>query len=365
MRLRSTDLALAVALAALAAGVAAVSDAFSTRDRGVDGLAIALAAVAGLALVARRRYPLTTLAAVTAFCTTYLLLDYPYGPILFAYFVAVYTVARYLPWSRSAPVALVAMLALLTHLITNDAAFDGLIGVIPGSAWAIVPFTLGVVVRARAEAVARARAEEARRHAYDERLRVAQEVHDVVGHGLAAIKMQAEVALYLLADKPEQAETALVAISRTSTEALDEVRSTLALVRREGDERAPAPGLARVEELGRRMAESGLRVGFTTAGAPREVPVAADLAGYRVVQESLTNVLRHGAGNTATVRISWQDDAVLIEVVNPLGGAHRGSDGQGIPGMRRRVTSLGGTFSSGPTGDGRFEVRVRIPLEAP
>jgi signal transduction histidine kinase len=362
MRLPSADLVLAVALAVLAAGVAAVSDGVSSVDRRVDAPALVLAAVAGLMLAVRRRYPLLTLAVVTAACTTYLLLGYPYGPILFAYFVAVYTVARYLPWPRSVPAALVAMLVLLTHLIANNAAFGGFVGLLPGSAWAIVPFALGVIVRVQREATARARAEEVRRHAYDERLRVAQEVHDVVGHGLAAIKMQAEIALHLLADKPEQAETALIAISRTSTEALDEVRSTLALV---GDSRAPAPGLARIDELCGRMAESGLRVDLSTAGAPRTLPVAVDLAGYRVVQESLTNVLRHGAGNTATVRISWEDDGVLIVVANPLDGAGAVAEGLGIPGMRRRVTSLGGTFGAGPTGDGRFAVRARIPLEAP
>lgn len=364
MRLQLADTALAVAIAVLAVGVTALSDIFSTVDREVDALAIGLAAVAGLMLAVRRRYPLVTLAVVTVSCTTYLVSGYPYGPILFAYFVAVYTVARYLPWSRSAPASLAALAVLLTHLITNDAAFDGFLGLIPGSAWAIVPFAVGLTVRVHREAVARERAEEVRRHAYDERLRVAQEVHDVVGHGLAAIKMQAEIALHLLADKPEQAETALVAISRTSTEALDEVRSTLSVVRREDDSRAPAPSLARLEELRQRMAESGMRVDLTTTGSPRELPVAADLAGYRVVQESLTNVLRHGAGNTATVRISWEADEVVIAVANPAPAVEAGPGGLGIPGMRQRVTSLGGTFSAGPTGDGRFEVRARIPLEA-
>jgi signal transduction histidine kinase len=363
MRLRLADTALAVAIAVLAVGVTAVSDAFSAEDRRVGALAIGLAAVAGLVLAVRRRYPLVTLAVVTVACTTYLLCGYPYGPILFTYFVAVYTVARHLPWSRSVPAAAVALVVLLTHLATNDAAFDGFLGVLPGSAWAIVPFALGLVVRLQREAVARERAEEVRRHAYDERLRVAQEVHDVVGHELAAIKMQADIALHLLADKPEQAETALVAISRTSTEALDEVRSTLAVVRREDDSRVPAPSLARLEELRRRMAESGMRIDLTTTGSPRELPVAADLAGYRVVQESLTNVLRHGTGNAATVRISWEVDGVVITIANPSSAAQAGSGGLGIPGMRRRVTSLGGTFSAGPTADGRFEVRARIPLE--
>lgn len=363
MRLRYLDIVLAVAIAVLAAGVTAVSDGFNAVDREVDAFGIALSAAAGLALLGRRRHPLATLAVVTALCTTYLLFGYPYGPILFAYFVAVYTAARYLPWHRSVPAALAALVVLLTHLFTNAAAFAGLVGLIPGSAWAIVPFAIGTTVRVHREAVERERAEEVRRHAYDERLRVAQEVHDVVGHGLAAIKMQADIALHLLASKPEQAETALVAISRTSTEALDEVRSTLAVVRRDEDSRTPAPSLARLDELRQRMTESGMRVDLTTTGASRKLPVAADLAGYRVVQESLTNVLRHGGSKSATIRIDYRSDAVEIAVANPASAVATRSDGFGIPGMRHRVTSLGGTFSAGLTDDGRFEVRARIPLE--
>ncbi|WP_236790790.1 sensor histidine kinase [Amycolatopsis sp. GM8] len=364
MRLRLADTALAVAIAVLAVVAVAFSHVFSGVSRPADGLGFGLAAVAGLALAFRRRDPLVTLAMVTASCTTYLLLGYAYGPVLFAFAIAVYTVARYEPLARSAPAGAVAMVVLLTHLFTNRAAFSGALGLLPGSAWAVVPFALGFIVRVQREAVARERAEEVRKHAYDERLRVAQEVHDVVGHGLAAIKMQAEIALHLLAEKPEQAETALVAISRTSTEALAEVRSTLAVVRQEDDSRAPAPSLTRLDELRRRMTESGMRVELTTTGSPRELPVAADLAGYRVVQESLTNVLRHGTGNTATVRVSWEDDGVEIAIGNPAEEVQTNGGGLGISGMRRRVTSLGGTFSAGPTGDGRFEVRARIPLEA-
>jgi signal transduction histidine kinase len=358
------DTAIAVVIAVLAAGVTAVGDAFSTADRDVDAFAIGLAAAAGLMVLVRRRYPLVTLAVVTVLCTTYLLFGYPYGPILFAYFVAVYTVARYLPLTRSAPAALAALVVLLTHLLTNEAAFAGLADLIPGSAWAIVPFAIGMTVRVHGESVKRERAEEVRRHAYDERLRVAQEVHDVVGHGLAAITMQADIALHLLADKPDQAETALSAISRISTQALDEVRSTLAVVRRGEGSRTPAPSLARLDELRDRMDESRMEVDVATQGSPRPLPVAADLAGYRVVQESLTNVLRHSAAKSASVRIEYQPDAVVIAVSNPAPPAVVRRDGLGIPGMRQRVRSLGGTFSAGPTGDGRFEVHARIPLEA-
>ncbi len=139
----------------------------------------------------------------------------------------------------------------------------------------MVPFAIGVTVRVSMDARARDQAELVRQHVDDERLRVAQEVHDVVGHGLAAIKMQADIALHVLARKPEQAEAALNAISRTSTEALDELRATLAVVRRTDADPAlaPAPGLDRLDELRQRMSEAGVDVDLRDhRRAPRRCP---------------------------------------------------------------------------------------------
>jgi signal transduction histidine kinase len=203
---------------------------------------------------------------------------------------------------------------------------------------------------------------------YDERLRVAQEVHDVVGHGLAAIKMQADIALHLLPKKPDQAESALTAISRTSTEALDELRTTLAAVRwtESNAARSPVSGMDRLDDLRRRMSAAGLRVDVEITGSPRSLPAAVDLAGYRIVQESLTNVLRHGGEMVASVRIGYETDAVVIRISNPAAPVAAEStwgNGLGIPGMRTRVTALGGDFTAGTTPDGRFEVHAAIPTD--
>lgn len=359
------DIALAVALGAFGVIGLPFTDDSAVLDRHVDAGAYVLVVLNALTLVYRRRGPLATLVVSTVLTTTFLALAYPYGPIFFPFLVAGYTAARYLRPQRSTPAAAAALLVLLSHLFTNEASLPGLLGLIPATAWVVVPFALGLSRRLYVESLERERAEAVRQRVGDERLRVAQEVHDVVGHGLAAIKMQADLALHLLARKPEQAEASLTAISRTSSEALDELRATLAVVRHpDPDTRSPSPGLGRLEDLRQRMAEAGVDVRLDTSGAPRDLSTAADLAGYRVVQESLTNVLKHSEAKVADVRVGYETDAVVIIVSNPAPLALDGQGGLGIAGMRERVTSLGGEFSAGPTTDGRFEVRAAIPAAA-
>lgn len=209
-----------------------------------------------------------------------------------------------------------------------------------------------------------AQAELVRERVDEERLRIAQDVHDVVGHGLAAIKMQADIALHLLARRPEQAEQALTRISRTSSEALDEVRATLATIRgtAPGAGCAPTLGLHLVDTLRERMTEAGMEVDVETRGAPREFDPAAELAAYRIVQESLTNALRHGAHKLARVYIGYDADAVALEITNPASGVDH-PDGFGIPGMAERATMLGGEFTARRTADGHFAVRASIPYQ--
>jgi signal transduction histidine kinase len=240
----------------------------------------------------------------------------------------------------------------------------GLFGIIDVSAWVILPFSIGFTLRLRRETAVRARTEAIRQSVDGERLRVSQEVHDIVGHGLAAIKMQADVALHVLPKKPDQAKVALEAISRTSSQALDELRATLAVVRRTGTdaERSPVPSLSRLDELRRRMAEAGVYVRLETFGEPlAALPVAVDLTGYRIIQESLTNVLRHGGAGQAAVSIRHQPGSVLITISNPVTGYPSVEGGFGIPGMRERVLSLGGEFAAGPSPHDGFEVRARLP----
>jgi signal transduction histidine kinase len=327
----------------------------------IDARGYVLVVTAAVLLAVRRRWPLAVLAVVTVCTSVYLVLGYNYGPILVMFMFAVYTAARHAPLNRAAPYSLAALAMMQTHLLVHGHGL-GLVGVVDVSAWVIVPFSLGFVLRLRRETAVRARAEAIRQSVDDERLRVAQEVHDIVGHGLAAIKMQADVALHVLARKPDQAEVALEAISRTSSQALDELRATLAMVRRTGAERSPVPSLTRLDELRRRMAEAGVYVRLENSGEPlAALPVAVDLTGYRIIQESLTNVLRHSGAGEATVGIRYEADSVVITVSNAVTEYSPGEDGSGIPGMRERVLALGGEFTAGPSPPDGFEVRARLP----
>jgi signal transduction histidine kinase len=331
-------------------------------DAKVDALALGLVLTAALALVARRRLPRLTLAVVTLATSAYLVLQYPYGPILLSFLVAVYTVARHLPIRPAATATAAALPLLLLHVLIDGG--PGLPGLVPGSAWAVVPFAVGSTLRLSRENAERTRAELARQYADAERLRVAQEVHDVVGHGLSAITMQAEIALHLLPSRPEQAGVALAAISRTSREALDELRVTLGVVRG-AESRAPMPGLARLSDLAARISDSGVPVKIETTGQPRALPAPADLAAYRVVQEALTNVLCHAKTASAVVRLGYEPGVVTVRVtdtgpVPPAGQMGEIVEGHGLAGMRERVTALGGTVSAGRHGNG-FRVTASLP----
>ncbi|MFI7487674.1 sensor histidine kinase [Micromonospora echinaurantiaca] len=357
----AADAVLALALLAFGLLATPLAGANQPGSVPVDAACRALLAVAALALVARRLAPLATLAVVTVATSAYLVLGYPYGPVQLAFLVAGYTAAARLPVRRAGVAAGAALAVLLVHVFWSRGPEPGWFGILPASAWVVVPFALGVAVRVNRESAARGRAEAARRRADEERLRIAQEVHDVVGHGLAAISMQAEVALHLLGKRPEQAEIALTAISRTSREALDELRVTLGAVRRGGG-REPVPGLARLDALRERLADAGLAVTLRVTGEPRELPGAVDLAAYRVVQEALTNVLRHAGVAEAEATVGYGGDALTVEVLDRgVGGG--GGAGHGLAGMRERVTALGGELAAGPRPGGGFRVAARLPVE--
>jgi signal transduction histidine kinase len=354
MRFRTVlaDAGLAVALTVFCLLLAAPAGRAQPLAHDVDARAYVLVAVACLVLAVRRRWPGVALAVAAVAISTYLTLRYPYGPSLLAVAVAVYPVVVMWPLRRAAIASAAALAVLLVHLFVwrSEGLVSALVALIPASAWIVVPFAVGTVVRLTRQARSREQSLAARRAADDERLRVAQEVHDVVGHGLAAITMQAEIALHLLPTRPEQAYTAFTAISATSREALDELRATLAVVRQnepggsDADARVPTAGLSRLGALTDRIAASGTPVNTAVTGEARALAPAVDLAAYRVVQEALTNVLRHaGPGATATVTIDYDADVLRVTVADTGSGAPA-PEGHGIAGMRERTTALGGTL---------------------
>jgi len=332
----------------------------------VTGAVYVPVAVAALAVAVRRWFPVPVLVVVAGSVGAYLLLGQFYGPILFSLAVALYTVAAHRPLRVAAVAAgAVAVLIVVCGLLGSGGPVEE---VLPIASWAVAPLAVGVTVRVTREQRLQNRRDEIRRQADAERLRVAQEVHDVVGHGLAAINMQAEIALHLLAKQSSEATAAtdaLTAISRTSRESLDELRVTLGAVRRgeEVDDRSPAPGLARLDALIDRTRAVGVPVSVDVEGPVTGLPTAVDLAAYRVVQESLTNVLRHAGNATAAVRVAAGADALTVEVTDTgNGGAAPSTGGHGLAGMRERVTALGGRLNAGPRPGGGFAVTATLPL---
>ena len=356
-------------LAAALLVVGLVGTARAARNTGLPEFSSAVyvpVAAAALAVAVRRWFPIPVLAVAAAAMGAYLLLGQFYGPILFSLAVAIYTVAAHRPLRVSAAASgAVAVLMVVCGLVGSGGPVDE---VLPIAAWAVAPLAVGVTVRVTREQRLQNRRDEVRRQADAERLRVAQEVHDVVGHGLAAINMQAEIALHLLAKQSAEksaATDALTAISRTSRASLDELRVTLGAVRRgeEVDDRSPAPGLARLDALVDRTRAVGVPVSLDVDGTVTGLPTAVDLAAYRVVQESLTNVLRHAGNATAAVRLAVGREDLTVEVSDTgRGGAVPSTGGHGLAGMRERVTALGGRLSAGPRPGGGFAVTATLPL---
>lgn len=356
------DTIIAVALALVSGVSAAVLTVETAPPRPADWLAHVLIALACGPLALRRRFPVAVLVVSTVAVSVYLILGYPYSAIMLAVSIAVYSVGRRVRLRPALLLSAGAFLLLVTHIFVNPAALPGLYGVIPAAAWIAVPATVGISRRLVLDARARERAANERRLREQERLRLSQEVHDIVGHGLSAIQMQADIALHLAEAKPEQAITALRAISTASSSALVELREALRAADPDEDgktaaPRSPAVGLARLDDLCSRIRAAGVEVELRISGRPRPLSAALDLAAYRIVQEALTNVVRHAVSPHADVTIDHLGDGgedddggeggesgVTVTVTSP----HDGSaivEGFGIGGIRRRVTALGGTVT--------------------
>jgi len=337
----------------------------------LDWLGYALLVAGPVALLARRRFPLAVFAVALGALVAYASAGYPDGPVFLSALAALFFAARVrwraVPWLLSAAgFAIYVLLAQPTPTLPRAAST---------AAWVLVALTLAEVGRTRrerfremAQAQAereRARTEQSRRQASEERLDIARELHDVLGHHLSLINVRAGVALHLLDNRPEEARAALTAIKAASAEALGEVRSVLGALRRqeEAAPRSPAPGLAELDALIAEAASGGLEVRLRCDGTARPVPGEVDRAGYRIVQEALTNVRRHaGPQASATVTLSYRPDALGIRIDDSGTGVSAPVvDGDGIAGMRARTGALGGTLDAGPLPDGGFRIAALLP----
>lgn len=332
-------------------------------------LLLGWAALLTIGVAGRRHYPrIAYLVAIVA-GSGYLFSGFPLGPVMAAPALTLLAMARSLPTRRW-----IGWIALLLPFVWSAFVRRAAFGLsdpnfyqalIFGSGLMLLPALLGLVRRTRDEARQRTRELELRRSAFEERLRIARDVHDVVGHSLSVISMQAGVALHLLDRRPEQAEVSLRAIKTTSKNALDELRSTLAVFRTEDytGERSPVAGLDRLTELVAAFEAGGRRVEVTGADdlAPRSS--ATDLAGYRIVQESLTNIARHTSDGDTRIELSSEHDQLHLVISNagPRVRLPIGRDGTGIAGMDERARSVGGSLSAAPRPDGGFLVEAWLP----
>ncbi|MDQ3055961.1 MAG: sensor histidine kinase [Actinomycetota bacterium] len=332
----------------------------------VDAFGYALIAGMALGLLFRRIAPLGALAITTGATALYFGIGYPAGPVFFAICFLMVEVALWLPTRTS----LIACSLAVVTVIGSEAIgriVDGgsLSGFGPYLGWLLVPWAVGAVKRAWQESRTQQQSEQAQQRRYEERLAVVREVHDVVGHGLAVINMQAGVALHVLDRRPEQAEVALTAIKRASKDSLDELRATLAVFRHADGAvpLRPMPGLGDLPDLLSSVRVGGLTAELGITGEPGTAPSSVDLAAYRIVQESLTNVVRHARASHVTVTVDHGRDVISVRVVDDgIGPMPNPDAGQGVIGMRERATSLGGWLSAGRGDSGGFVVHAWLPL---
>ena len=358
-----TGVVLGVALVLVTSQQAADAD-----SRSIDAVALGLCLITGLSLAFRRSHPLQQFLVAIGATIVYAALDYPGGPI----FVVAFASALAMVAERRSlmPVAFAGGAALLAVQFAVYGWALHLFGF--AAVWFVGTALFGEAVRlrreqqrtteARAEFAERSREEEARRRVAEERLRIARDVHDVVGHSLATIALQAGVAEHLLDDREPKARESMATIRRLSKEALAEVSAMLGVLRADdGAERAPTPDLSGVTGLVEDMRAAGLAVDLELEDQP--VPEVVGGAAYRIVQESLTNVVRHAGPNAAArVRVTAADGAVEIEVSDNGQGAQPDTpDGNGLTGMRERAAALGGSFTAGSAPGGGFRVKALLP----
>ncbi|MBC2869899.1 sensor histidine kinase [Streptomyces mexicanus] len=363
----------------------------------LDAFGWTLVALTNLPLVLRGRAPVGVFLFVHGCWTLYVWLGH--WPVVNspAAMVALYTVAAARPTRITAVcAALLGGVWIYAGVHSDSDAMPSVVGQAIG--YPLVIWRFGYAARRTAELTERLRAEQAeraRREVAEERVRIARELHDVVAHHMAVINVQAGLARFVFDSDPRTAREALTTIGTTSGEALAELRRMLGLLRADGVAGAdggpdrggpdgargaageggavlePAPGLDRLEEMVERVRAGGVPVDLTVRGEPRPLPSGVQLCVYRVVQEALTNVLKHAPGAHATVRLVYRAGEIEASVTDDGGAGERGKEvdpdrmpkpgGHGLIGMRERAKLYGGTIVVGPRREGGFGVHLTLP----
>jgi signal transduction histidine kinase len=366
--------AIAVSIAIAAGGESSAKDP--------DALAYLLGLAIAAPLLVRRRWPVTVLFVSVVLVMAYHVLEYPAIGLAVPLAVSLYTVAEAgRVWLAVIVIAGLELFAIGWRAVGEDESLVSTIGTqtLFEASLAAAVLLLADALRSRRawmaevnERMRRAEADrerEAERRVEQERLRIAREMHDVLAHTIAVIGVQAGVAGEALADSPEEVRAALRTIRAKSREAMGEIRATVGVLREPTSDapRSPAPGLSQLEELVGVGAGSDVQVEVSVSGATRPLPPAVDLTAYRIVQEALTNVLRHAGATAAQVEIRYEPDGLVVEVdddgVGTANGALSADDGYGLIGMRERAAAMGGSLEAGPVpgSGGGFRVRAWLP----
>ena len=328
-----------------------------------------------LALAWRRRFPILVVAVVSLGLGLEASLGVPVNePVvpLLVIVIAVYTVSAHEPLRRSvigAAAILPGFAVGLTH-ISGDAEVK-----LGNFAFGVVIVTgvwiVGRLVRSRTREATRLARETERLEAErliavgEERARIARELHDVIAHSVSVMVVQAEAAQEVLKRDPQRAVEPLEAVQQTGRQAMVEMSRLVGLLREDGEELglAPQPGLSELDALVREVGEAGLPVTLRVEGQPAQIPLGVDLTAYRILQEGLTNALKHAGPAHAQVTVRYGTDSLELEVVDDGPGTGNGHvGGHGLVGMRERVIVFGGDLDAGPLPEGGFAVRARLPL---
>jgi signal transduction histidine kinase len=370
-----------VAVLVLAGGRTGVGPPWIGDPRPLDAVAVGLVGVVAGALALRRRYPTSVLVVLNAVALAWSAAHYPGRLVPLTPLVACYTLAARRGWrwglAGTGVTALTALAAI--HVAFGAAAPAGINGIAvwmaatAGAAGTAVGYNRALLVATRAQFAreAQSREEQARRRVVEERLRIARELHDVLGHTMASISVQAGVGIHLIATRPGQAVEALSTIKHISDQGLTDVKTILGVLRADGDEpdrpRTPRGGLDQLDALLDPVRAAGVRPQLNIHRSARPLPAAVDLAAYRIIQEALTNVVRHARARTVQLDLRYEPSQVVIQIrddgsaVGPGHGGGDGQDGHGISGMRERALALSGQFTAGPHPDGGFQVRCVLP----
>ncbi|MEO3936959.1 histidine kinase [Dermatophilaceae bacterium Soc4.6] len=361
----------------VATALTAGADVVSAPLRPVGPLAYLLVAASGLALAWRNAAPTTTVLVTVALGVGYQGAGFPGGPAPVPIVLALYSIAHRGARLQSLGLGLLAILALLgaRSLAVPGGFASPLLIAFPITVLAAL-FAGQLVAARRGQrqrtlerqaAAEQAREYDIQRRVDAERLRIARELHDVVAHNISLINVQATMGAHVIATRPAEATEALVAIKSASKQALRELRSILQVLRQadETDPTAPAPGLADLDAMLASTAHAGVDTVLTVSGTRRTLPSTVDVAAYRIIQESLTNVMRYAGPAPVQLQLHYADANLSVQVDSDIDTGvdpRFGGSGQGIAGMRERAAAVGGTLHAAPDGHGRFLVRADLPL---